>query len=360
MGERVTEFLNNNKAVNPTNVKTDSNTGVISGELAIDDNASQEDKVAFMSNADLFENPELANTPGATVGSNPKFDYDDNSNPNIIQKGKISVMAKPMSGVISNASTPSTGGLENNNNIKTSIDNYYNITKKYENDSSDNYTWTKVNIDDLSNLHVGDLIRVDHKKMGDVEDDTLEKYKYYAVSKIYKDKDIVGYRVLVNDYTSIKKDVASLLKKVLIPKSESVIPKENIGFVEVGTRDVGAKNETKGIDRAELTANFMGELRTSGKEIKAGSLTAENFIKHLQDEGIELGATQEDIDGAITNVKAVMNSLLGTAFASSVGEVMCDFYWAFFLSRSCEMVSLVVWRFCLFRRGHFNFRWAWQ
>ena len=39
---------------------------------------------------------------------------------------------------------------------------------------------------------------------------------------------------------------------------------------------------------------------------------------------------------------------------------MCDFYWAFFLSRSCEMVSLVVWRFCLFRRGHFNSRWAGQ
>jgi hypothetical protein len=322
VGERVTEFLNNNKAVSPTNVKTDSNTGVISAELAIDDNASQEDKVAFMSNADLFENPELANTPGATVGSNPKFDYDDNSNPTNIRKGKISVMAKPMSGVTSNASTPSTGGLENNNTIKTSIDNYYNITKKYENDSSDNYTWNKLDVDDLSNLHVGDLIRVDHKKMGDIEDDTLEKYTYYAVSKIYKDKDIVGYRVLVNDYTSIKNDVASPLKKVLIPKSESVIPRGNIGFVEVGTRDVSAKVETKGIDRAELTANFMGELRTSGKEIKAGNLTAENFIKHLQDEGIELGATQEDIDGAINSVKAVMNNLLGTAFASSVGEVM--------------------------------------
>ena len=55
-----------------------------------------------------------------------------------------------------------------------------------------------------------------------VEKVLLEKYKYYAVSKIYKDKDIVGYRVLINDYTSIKKDVASSLKKVLIPKSESV------------------------------------------------------------------------------------------------------------------------------------------
>lgn len=205
VGERVTEFLNNNKAVNPTNVKTDSNTGVISAELAIDDNASQEDKITFMSNADLFENPELANTPGATVGSNPKFDYDDNSNPTNIRKGKISVMAKPMSGVASNASTSSTGGLENNT-IKTS--------------------------------------------------------------------------------------------------------------------DVGAKIETKGIDRDELTANFMGQLRTSGKEIKAGNITAEDFIKHLQDEGIELGASQEDIDSTINSVKSVMNSLLGTAFASSVGEVM--------------------------------------
>lgn len=76
------------------------------------------------------------------------------------------------------------------------------------------------------------------------------------------------------------------------------------------------------VDRAELTANFMGKLRTSGKEIKAGNLTAEDFIKSLQNEGIELGASQEDIDGAIGSVKAVMNNLLGTAFASSVGEVM--------------------------------------
>lgn len=322
VGERVTEFLNNNKAVNPTNVKTDSNTGVISAELAIDDNASQEDKITFMSNADLFENPEFANVYGVTVERNPSFKYDNNSIPTNIQKGKLAVPAPvPIGNGQSNGSTSSTGGLENNT-IKTSIDNYYNITKKYENDSSDNYTWNKLDVDNLSNLHVGDLIRVDHKKMGDIEDDTLEKYKYYVVSKIYKDKDIVGYRVLVNDYTSIKKDVESSLKKVLIPKNESVIPRGNIGFVEVGTRDVGAKIETKGIDRDELTANFMGQLRTSGKEIKAGNITAEDFIKHLQDEGIELGASQEDIDGTINSVKAVMNSLLGTAFASSVGEVM--------------------------------------
>lgn len=322
VGERVTEFLNNNKAVNPTNVKTDSNTGVISAELAIDDNASQEDKIAFMSNADLFENPEFTNAPDVFIETNPSFEYDNNSIPTNIQKGKLAVPAPvPIGNGQLNASTSSTGGLENNT-IKTSIDNYYNLTKKYENDSSDNYTWNKLDVDNLSNLHVGDLIRVDHKKMGDIEDDTLEKYKYYVVSKIDKDKGIVGYRVLVNDYTSIKKDVESSLKKVLIPKSESVIPRENIGFVEVGTRDVGAKIETKGIDRDELTANFMGQLRTSGKEIKAGNITAENFIKHLQDEGIELGASQEDIDGTINSVKAVMNSLLGTAFASSVGEVM--------------------------------------
>lgn len=215
VGERVTEFLNNNKAVNPTNVKTDSNTGVISAELTIDNNASQEDKVAFMSNADLFENPELANTPGAIVGSNPKFDYDDNSNPNIIQKGKISVMAKPMSGVTSNTSTPFTGGSS----------------------ASNASTSTQGN--------------------------------------------------------------ASTNQQQAQPATQPQV-----------------------VDRAELTANFMGKLRTSGKEIKAGNLTAEDFIKSLQNEGIELGASQEDIDGAITSVKAVMNNLLGTTFASSVGEVM--------------------------------------
>ena len=215
VGERVTEFLNNNKAVNPTNVKIDNNTGIISGELAIDDNASQEDKVAFMSNADLFENPELANIPGATVGSNPKFDYDDNSNPNIIQKGKISVMAKPMSGVTSNTSTPFTGGSS----------------------ASNASTSTQGN--------------------------------------------------------------ASTNQQQAQPATQPQV-----------------------VDRAELTANFMGKLRTSGKEIKAGNLTAEEFIKSLQDEGIALGASQEDIDGGITSVKAVMNNLLGTTFASSVGEVM--------------------------------------
>ena len=320
VGERVTEFLNNNKAAYPS-INYTSEGDIDYVQLRFNDNTTQEDKVSYMSNADLFSNPELANTPGVYIETNPTYKFDNGNNPTDIIKGKLRI-PEVIGNNGFNGSTPFTGGLENNNTIKKSIDNYYNIIKKYENDSSDNYTWNKLDVDDLSNLHVGDLIRVDHKKMGDIEDDTLEKYTYYAVSKIYKDKDIVGYRVLVNDYTSIKNDVASPLKKVLIPKSESVIPRGNIGFVEVGTRDVGANVETKSPDRAELTASFMSELRTSGKEIKAGNLTAEDFIKHLQDEGIELGASQEDIDGAITSVKAVMNNLLGTAFASSVGEVM--------------------------------------
>ena len=216
VGERVTEFLNNNKAVSPTNVKIDSNTGVISAELAIDNNASQEDKVAFMNNADLFENPELANTPGAIVGSNPKFDYDDNSNPIIIQKGKIDVQ---IGNGQSNASTPFTGGSSGSNASTSTQGN-----------------------------------------------------------------------ASTNQQTAQQQAQLATQPQV--------------------------------VDRAELTANFMGKLRTSGKEIKAGNLTAEDFIKHLQDEGLELGASQEDIDGAITSVKAVMNNLLGTTFASSVCEVM--------------------------------------
>lgn len=217
VGERVTEFLNNNKAVNPTNVKTDSNTGVISAELTIGNNASTEDLVAFMSNSDLFENPELVNSYGAiSVERNPSFDYDNNSNPTNIRKGKLTV--KTGNGQ-SNTSTSSTGG-SSGSNASTSAQNN-----------------------------------------------------------------------------------ASTNQQTAQPQTQSV-------------------NQPQVVDRAELTANFMGKLRTSGKEIKAGNLTAEDFIKSLQNEGIALGATQEDIDGAITSVKSVMNNLLGTTFASSVGEVM--------------------------------------
>ena len=216
VGERVTEFLNSHSSIKPTNIKVDKNGNVSSGELTIDNNASQEDKVAFMSNADLFENPELANTPGATVERNPSFEYDDNSNPIIIQKGKIYVQL--VTGQ-SNSSIPFTGGSSGSNASTSTQDN-----------------------------------------------------------------------------TSTNQKTAQ--------------------------QQAQPATQPQVVDRAELTANFMGKLRTSGKEIKAGNLTAEEFIKSLQDEGIALGASQEDIDGAITSVKAVMNNLLGTTFASSVGEVM--------------------------------------
>lgn len=219
VGERVTEFLNNNKAVNPSLINT-GNNGAIAAELVLDDNATQEDKTAYMSNTDLFENPELANTPGVTVERNPSFEYDNNSNPTNIQKGKLVVPSTAQTGNgQSNASTPFTGG-SSGSNVSTS---------------------TQSN--------------------------------------------------------------ASTNQQTAQPQAQPV-------------------TQPQVVDRAELTANFMGKLRTSGKEIKAGNLTAEDFVKSLQDEGVALGASQEDIDGAISSVKSVMNSLLGTAFASSVGEVM--------------------------------------
>ena len=216
VGERVTEFLNSHSSIKPTNIKVDKNGNVSSGELTIDNNARTEDIFAFMSNADLFENPELANIPSATVERNPSFKYDDNSNPIIIQKGKINVQL--VTGQ-SNSSIPFTGGSSGSNASTSTQDN-----------TSTNQQTTQQQAQPATQPQV--------------------------------------------------------------------------------------------VDRAELTANFMGKLRTSGKEIKAGNLTAEEFIKSLQDEAIALGASQEDIDGAITSVKAVMNNLLGTTFASSVGEVM--------------------------------------
>lgn len=216
VGERVTEFLNSHSSIKPTNIKVDKNGNVSSGELTIDNNARTEDIFAFMGNADLFENPELANIPSATVERNPSFEYDDNSNPIIIQKGKIDVQL--VTGQ-SNRSIPFTGGSSGSNASTSTQDN-----------------------------------------------------------------------------TSTNQQTAQ--------------------------QQAQPATQPQVVDRAELTANFMGKLRTSGKEIKAGNLTAEEFIKSLQDEGIALGASQEDIDGAITSVKAVMNNLLGTTFASSVGEVM--------------------------------------
>lgn len=217
VGERVTEFLNNNGAATP-HIDYTMEGDIDHVELKVSDKASQEDKVAYMSNADLFENPELANTPGAFVERNPTYKLDDGNNPTNIYKGKIGVPHTTQTGNTngqSNTTTSSTGG-SSSSNAGTSTQSNTNTTQQQT-------------------------------------------------------------------------------KSVAQPQV---------------------------VDRAELTANFMGKLRISGKEIKAGNLTAEAFIKSLQDEGIALGASQEDIDGAITSVKAVMNNLLGTAFASSVGEVM--------------------------------------
>lgn len=220
VGERVTEFLNSHSSIKPTNIKVDKNGNVSSGELTIDNNASTEDLFAFMSNADLFENPESANFYGVIIESNPTFKYDDNSNPIIIQKGKLAALSTvQIENSQSDGSIPFTGGSSGSNASTSTQDN-----------------------------------------------------------------------------TSTNQKTAQ--------------------------QQAQPATQPQVVDRAELTANFMGKLRTSGKEIKAGNLTAEEFIKSLQDEGIALGASQEDIDGAITSVKAVMNNLLGTTFASSVGEVM--------------------------------------
>lgn len=220
VGERVTEFLNSHSSIKPTNIKVDKNGNVSSGELTIDNNASTEDLFAFMSNADLFENPESANFYGVIIESNPTFKYDDNSNPIITQKGKLAALSTvQIENSQSDGSIPFTGGSSGSNASTSTQDN-----------------------------------------------------------------------------TSTNQKTAQ--------------------------QQAQPATQPQVVDRAELTANFMGKLRTSGKEIKAGNLTAEDFIKSLQNEGIALGASQEDIDGAITSVKSVMNNLLGTTFASSVGEVM--------------------------------------
>lgn len=217
VGERVTEFLNNNGAASP-NIKYTNNGDIDYVQLVFKNDASQEDKIAYMSNADLFKNPELANTPGVYIETNPSYKLDDGNNPTDILKGELAISSTTQEGN-SNSSTPFTGGSSGSSAVTSA-----------QNNASTNQQTTQ-------------------------------------------------------------------------QQNQPV-------------------NQPQVVDRAELTANFMGKLRTSGKEIKAGNLTAEEFIKSLQDEGIALGASQEDIDGAITSVKAVMNNLLGTTFASSVGEVM--------------------------------------
>lgn len=116
VGERVTEFLNSHSSIKPTNIKVDKNGNVSSGELTIDNNARTEDLFAFMSNADLFENPESANFYGVIIESNPTFKYDDNSNPIITQKGKLAALSTvQIENSQSDGSIPFTGGSSGSN-----------------------------------------------------------------------------------------------------------------------------------------------------------------------------------------------------------------------------------------------------
>lgn len=113
VGERVTEFLNNNKAAYPS-VKYTSEGDIDYVQLRFNDNATQEDKVAYMSNADLFSNPELANTPGVYVETNPTYKFDDGNNPTDIIKGKLRI-PEVIGNNGSNGSTPFTGGSSGSN-----------------------------------------------------------------------------------------------------------------------------------------------------------------------------------------------------------------------------------------------------
>lgn len=115
VGERVTEFLNNNGAAIP-HIDYTMEGDIDHVELKVSDKASQENKVAYMSNADLFENPELANTPGAFVERNPTYKLDDGNNPTNIYKGKIVVPHTVQTGnAQSNGLIPFTGGSSDSN-----------------------------------------------------------------------------------------------------------------------------------------------------------------------------------------------------------------------------------------------------
>lgn len=129
VGERVTEFLNNNGAATP-HIDYTMEGDIDHVELKVNDKASQENKVSYMSNADLFENPELANTPGAFVERNPTYKLDDGNNPTSIYKGKIGVPYTTQTGNgQSNTTTSSTGG-SSSSNASTSAQNNANANQQ--------------------------------------------------------------------------------------------------------------------------------------------------------------------------------------------------------------------------------------
>lgn len=211
VGERVTEFLNNNGAAIP-HIDYTMEGDIDHVELKVSDKASQENKVAYMSNADLFENPELANTPGAFVERNPTYKLDDGNNPTNIYKGKIGVPHTVQTGnTQSNGSIPFTGGSSGSND-------------------------------------------------------------------------------------STNKQIAQPQAQQATQNSEDMINK--------------------------ITKEFMIIVRAGIKEINAGNTTVDDVVKQLKAKGVEIGADQNLIDERANFCKIALNSQLGNALASSVGEVM--------------------------------------
>ena len=211
VGERVTEFLNNNGAASP-NIKYTNNGDIDYVQLVFKNDASQEDKIAYMSNADLFKNPELANTPGAFVERNPTYKLDDGNNPTNIYKGKIGVSHTVQTGnTQSNGSIPFTGGSSGSND-------------------------------------------------------------------------------------STNKQTAQPQAQQATQNSEDMIDK--------------------------ITKEFMTIVRAGIKEINAGNTTVDDVVKQLKAKGVEIGADQNLIDERTNFCKIALNSQLGNALASSVGEVM--------------------------------------
>lgn len=211
VGERVTEFLNNNGAAIP-HIDYTMEGDIDHVELKVSDKASQENKVAYMSNADLFENPELANTPGAFVERNPTYKLDDGNNPTNIYKGKIGVPHTVQTGnTQSNGSISFTGGSSGSN--------------------------------------------------------------------------------------------ASTNKQTAQPQAQQA-----------------TQNSEDMIDK--ITKEFMTIVRAGIKEINAGNTTVDDVVKQLKAKGVEIGADQNLIDERANFCKIALNSQLGNALASSVGEVM--------------------------------------
>lgn len=90
VGQRVAQFLSDGKGISPKPQFDD--TGDITGnEIVLNKDATDEDKKAFMGNADLFDNPELASESNVTVETNPSYNIDDSGNPINVKPGHLVV-----------------------------------------------------------------------------------------------------------------------------------------------------------------------------------------------------------------------------------------------------------------------------